>query len=229
MGEKLRAAFVKNDIGNIALSGVANRLYTDLGKEKVGIDKTQQLFEQLLKDTAAKLDCSLESPNAYAIPYATEITGLPVRSNEFDMEDETIPFLQMVLQGYIRHYNQPLNLCADNQKALLFAVESGSMPSFALMQSAFEGLDGTSEKDWYSSEFPLVKADCLEQTAQLKAALDGLGGAKVAQYSVLENGVRRIRYDSGDVLYVNYAGNALTADGVTLSAMSYVRSRAEVQ
>ncbi len=229
MGEKLRAAFEKKEIGRIALSGVANRLYTDLGREKVGLDQTQRMFEQLLEDTAATLDCSLESPNAYAIPYATEITGLPVRSNGFDMEDETIPFLQMVLQGYIRHYNQPLNLCADNQKALLFAIESGSMPSFALMQSSFDKLDGTSKKDWYSSEFSLVKDDCLEQTAQLKAALEGLGGAKVVQYSILENGVRRIQYDSGDVLYVNYTENALTADGVTLPAMSYERSRAEVQ
>lgn len=229
MGKKLGAAFRKKDVGCIALSGLGNRLYTDLGKEKVGIAQTQTMFEQLLADTSETLDCSLDSPNAYAIPYATEITGLPVRSNEFDMEDETVPFLQMVLQGYVRHYNEPLNLCADNQKALLFAVESGSMPSFALMQSSFEKLDGTLQKEWYASEFPLVKDDCLAQTAQLKSALDGLGGAKIVQYSILENGVRRVQFDSGDVLYVNYTEKALTAEGITLPAMSYERSRAEVQ
>ncbi len=224
MGRKVMDAYLDNGIKGMALSGVGNLLYSDLSGQKTGIVYAQAQSTQLLREMAAELACLLDNPNAYAYPYASEIAGLPIRSNEFDMEDETIPFVQMVCQGYIRHYNVPLNLCGDLQKAWLFAVESGSMPSFALMQAEYEAIAHTELAELFACEYPQLKEDCARMTSELKKALDGLEGVAIRDYRIEENGVRTITYETGDVIQINYSDSEVTTP-TTIPAVSYVRYR----
>lgn len=229
VGKKLIASFTKKGVNAVAYGGVGNLLYSDMGDDKIGIAKMQDLCVELLAATAESADCLLESPNAYALPYASEITYLPMRSNEFDMTDETVPFLQMVLHGYVRYYNTPLNLCGDSQNAFLFAVESGSMPAFALMDSAYETVKNTTLEDLYACEYDLVGNYCLELAQQLKAAVGGLEAVAVTEYRILDGGVRYIEYENGEALYVNYSDSEMTVGDVVLPAGSYCRcEKAEV-
>ena len=40
-------------------------------------------------------------------------------------------------------------------------------------------------------------------------------------HEILENGLRKVTYSGGTVIYVNYTGTDLTADGVTVPAMGW--------
>lgn len=223
VGRRVKEAFADNGVGRIALSGVGNLLYTDLGGEQTGIVRMQEQTTALLAEMSASLGCMLVRPNAYAIPYAEEVCGLPVRSNAFDMADESIPFIQMVYQGYLRHYNVPLNLCSDSQKALLFYIESGSLPAFALMQDDYDTIAHTDLSHIYAGAYTQVRDACLRQTEELRAALDGLEDAAVRDYRILESGVRKIVYETGDVILVNGTDREITAEGQAVPTCSYVR------
>ena len=40
-------------------------------------------------------------------------------------------------------------------------------------------------------------------------------------HEILDNGVRKVTYDNGVTIYVNYSEEDLTADGKTVPALSY--------
>ena len=43
----------------------------------------------------------------------------------------------------------------------------------------------------------------------------------MTDHEILENGLRKVTYSGGTVIYVNYIGTDLTADGVTVPAMGW--------
>lgn len=63
---------------------------------------------EMLEKGYEQLDSSLgngilaDSANAYALPYVSHITNVPLSSSHFDVFDEDIPFYQLVMHGVIR-------------------------------------------------------------------------------------------------------------------------------
>jgi len=48
-----------------------------------------------------------------------------------------------------------------------------------------------------------------------------VNGAKMQNHEILDNGLRRITYDNGNVIRVNYSAEALSDGGITVPAKSY--------
>lgn len=46
-------------------------------------------------------------------------------------------------------------------------------------------------------------------------------GANIVAHQVLENGLTKVSYSNGSVVYVNYTESSLSADGYTIDALSY--------
>ena len=69
--------------------------------------------------------------------------GLPQGSSDFISEAESIPFLQMVLHGYVSYSGEAFNVSGDYETEILKAVETGSNPSFRWMYEANTVFDNT--------------------------------------------------------------------------------------
>src|SRR5690606_1629587 len=100
------------DISSISLRDLADLLNSDFRK-KAEIDRSQS--EQISIDALQTLrDSGLtimaDGGNAYALPYVTDITNAPLSNSRFKLEDEAIPFYQIVIRGYIDYTGEPYNL-----------------------------------------------------------------------------------------------------------------------
>ena len=55
----------------------------------------------------------------------------------------------------------------------------------------------------------------------LREVAASVEGAYITKHEKLDNGVTRVSYDNGVVIYVNYSENNVTVDGYSIDAMSY--------
>ena len=60
-----------------------------------------------------------------------------------------------------------------------------------------------------------------EVYAEVSSALSGVTGDTIVSHEILENGLRKVTYSDGSVIYVNYTGTQLTDGGITVPAMGW--------
>ena len=82
-----------------------------------------------------------------------------------------------------------------------------------MKQTALNRYDATTYTNW--------KDEALDVYNQVNAALKEVSGAIMMNHEILESDLRKVTYDNGVVIYVNYSDEDKTADGVTIKANSY--------
>ena len=100
-------------------------------------------------------------------------------------------------------------------------VESGMYPSFYLTWEDSSQLIYTNSSNLYSLEYDSYRDTIVEYDTQLRALAEMTGDACIENHEVLKNGLVKVSYDNGVVIYVNYTETALSADGLTVDALSY--------
>lgn len=91
--------------------------------------------------------------NDYTWKYADHIVNLPIGSSEFLSSTGAIPFIQMVLHGYLEYAAEPFNISADYETHLLKCLETGSGVHFRWMYDDNSVFDNTTFNDFYSLNY----------------------------------------------------------------------------
>lgn len=218
---KLIASAEKNGVSALGITGITNKMYGDYRKDTVAPLQTESCWVSALADAASKTDSLLlNEAFAYAFPYADAICSVPVYSSRFDVEDETIPFYQMVISGTAALYGAPLNDCGNVREAVLRCVEYGVSPTFRLMAAASSALQDTA----YQHYFSLSYADWQDEILSVSGELSGLPfGQRLVNHEKLGQDLYASTFADGSVVYVNYGAEDAKVDGVTVPAMDFVR------
>lgn len=91
---------------NICLGAVGSTLYSDFTARENAIhrDDTLDLWSRMVREASKDVDgVMVETGNIYAAMYADYITNLATESTGFDLADESIPFYQIVMHGYVSY------------------------------------------------------------------------------------------------------------------------------
>ena len=108
----------------------------------VNREQTLAINRELL-EKFADYDVAVSNGNDYTWKYADAVFGLPQGSSDFTSESESVPFLQIVLHGYVSYSGEAFNVSGDYETEILKAVETGSNPSFRWMYEANTVFDNT--------------------------------------------------------------------------------------
>ncbi len=208
----------KVDITGTALRDLGSVLASDKKKNRL-INRSASL--DIVKGMLAKLQDSdqevlIKGGNAYSLPYADELTAIPMNDNRFGIVDQEIPFYEMVLHGIKPYAGRPLNLTSDydHQQILLRYIEYGASPNFTLSYRDSSGIKYTSSANLNSVQYTIWLDKINRLYQDLNIVLKEVVNAKMISHTVLENGLVRITYDNGITIYLNYSQELLT-DGVT--------------
>lgn len=70
--------------------------------------------------------------NDYSFAYADDIINAPLTDNDYYIVDETVPFYEMLIHGYIDYSGSAINLSDtyDRSDMVLQLVETGASPAF---------------------------------------------------------------------------------------------------
>jgi len=223
--DKFSEKFQSYDVDGISLRDLGSALHSD--KKRTNIINREQALDVVV-GTLETLDATgkrimVNTANDYAWFAAEDVMNLPLGDNEYVLVDEDIPLYEMIIHGSIDYCGLLYNLTdagMDRQK-LLTMVEYGAAPHFVFTwenttEMKYSGMNGS-----YATTFTTWADTAASVYSQVREVLGGVTDAIMLEHEILENGVRKVTYSNGTVVYVNYSDAALSADGITVPALGW--------
>lgn len=209
----------------IAVSTLGSMIYSDFAKKENGRDRTQaqEIWESMLALAAENFEQVMTANgNSYVIPYVSHIYSVPTSSSNYDIEDEAVPFYQIVLHGYVSYSTTPVNLDANPDKLVLKALETGSSLAACLMWAENHVLNETKYNTMFSANYAIWAESLAEYYAETKDILEAVAPYVIAGHEKLAENVYKTTYENGAEVYVNYNKKAVNVEGITVNGMGYV-------
>ncbi|WP_370295781.1 DUF5696 domain-containing protein [Rossellomorea marisflavi] len=223
MAKKDQKEYKDLGMANHAVETTGNELFSDFNKKSASNrNETEDTYRDVfgtLKEGGGRL--ALYEPNVYAWEGLDKYLDIPMHSSNYMYVTDTVPFLQMVLKGYIPYYASFSNFNADQVDDLLRMVEYGANPSFYLTAESSTMLAKTPSKDLYTSEFSTWKSEIVHQYKLIEESLGQVEGAEITGRAVPEAGVVEVNYSNGKTIIVNYKQESFTKDGITVDAKGF--------
>ena len=220
--DKFVKSYTKKDLNSLALAGITDALfsYNYNGSNYTRFD-TQASYKETVAKLSGKLNLVMEQPFAYLWSDTSAFLDMPLYTSSYIFEDESIPFVSMVLKGTIPVYADYVNFEANKQEFFLKMIESGTFPSFCITKESSSELIYTNSSDIYSSEYSSYKETIIEYADKLSEFNKKVADAYMVKHEILSPGVIKVTYSNGTKVYVNYNSEAVTKENVSIGAMSY--------
>lgn len=213
------------DITGISLRDLGDELHAD--KRRTNVISRQQALDvvlsqfETLADTGRKLLVS--GGNDYAFPYAAHVLGAPITDSKYFIVDESIPLYEMILHGCVDYTGLPLN-CGDSlgtRADLLRLIEYGASCRYIFTYEDAAQMKYTGLNRFYATTFSAWKDTATAAYEFLSEALTPVSGALMVNHQTLSNGIVKVTYDNGILIYINYGDAPLDAGGITVPAQGY--------
>lgn len=213
------------DIDGISLRDLGNSLHSDKRRTNV-IDREAALDVVLgqlgiLEDTGKNI--MVNDGNDYSFAYADDIINAPTSANNYYIVDETVPFYQMLIHGYIDYSGSVINLSDtfDRTETVLNLIETGASPHFVFSWENASDIKNTGLNRFYATTYENWKDDALAVYTEVNEALSRVNGAYITNHEILDDNLRAVSYSNGVTIYVNTGYTDRTVDGVSVPARSY--------
>ncbi|QLG40183.1 hypothetical protein HW560_20075 [Paenibacillus sp. E222] len=212
--------------GGLSLRDLAEQLNSDMNPKKL-LDRTgaQAAVTEALKQINQQgMPVVAEGGNAYALPYVTGLTDAPMSSSRFKLEDEEIPFFQLVVHGGISYTGAAYNLSTytDARQYVLKLVEYGASPYFTWFNAPNHIVKETDYDDLYAAHYEQWLDLAAEMYEEVNEANRRFAGLNMVAHEKLAEGVFQTTYENGGFALVNYNDFPVQAAGRTVEAKSYV-------
>lgn len=225
--QKYMKSYGKADNKYISLSNIGSFVYSDFSGDICLAGKTAEIFGGVMKEYAENgYSLLLKAPNDYALPYTAAITAAPVTSSLFDIEDEAVPFYQMVMHGLISYSVPAVNL-SDSDAAVLKAIETGSSLMYALSAADYSVLANDNYDELYGITASHWISEICENYAKVKNALAAVSNKTMLLHEKLQSGVYRTVYEGGTQIIVNYNSAPVEINGERVEGLSYKAFKGE--
>ena len=217
--------FANLDVAGISLRGFGTQLNSDFREntEKL-VDRKQSLATlkgnmDLLIEQNFKI--LVEGANAYTLPFVDSVVNVPLESSKFNLADESVPFLPIVLHGFVNFAGQPINLAQDYRATLLRTIEAGASPyylwsyvdPFILKDSNFTYLYSTNYRYWF--------AEAIDFYQRANSVLRSVQGNLIVDHEKLAPDLYGTWYENGDFIVVNYRPEAIWVNSTLVPALDF--------
>ncbi len=221
--KKYISTYDEKNISGIMLGAIPNKVYSDFSKEPSGRENTLEKWEPLLallEQTTGGLMAN--RPNAYAFPYLDHIVALPVGASDFEIVDQTIPFIQVVIHGLIPYSNSPINLASNPEDYFLKAVESGSFLNYSWIYREPSILKETPLNHLYSCGYDVWLDSAAWQYTRIKELYELIKTETITNHSQIAPEVYETEYANGYCVVVNYNKKPVKVDDQMLAAKGFI-------
>lgn len=218
-----------NDALSLNLPGVSYRKITSLAysdsytnrsiaKANMGADVTE-----ILNNASNKgLKVLGSEANDYALISSDAAINTPVTSSKVYLFDYDVPFYQLVFKGYTTMYSSPVNMVTDRNKYLLNCIEGGTALNYSLI-NYYENSLLTSKYQFFNSIlYEDNKEELIETINSSADYYKAIADAHIVDHICITNDVRKVVYDNGVTVFVNFGETEYVSELGVVSAGSYV-------
>ncbi len=200
----------------LAVDGLGYRLYSDFRDGRfTNREDAIRAYQRLLAEDGT---AAFYRPNDYLWAYTTAYYDVPITDSGYIYTSETVPFVQIVLSGYIPMYGPALNFSSNVQDDLLRHADFGVYPSFFLTHAGTADILNTSSQWIYTSSYRQWGDEVKRAYTWLNRLLGPVRGQPIVARATLANGVTATRYANGKQIIVNYTAQPVRVQGVDIPA-----------
>ena len=161
--------------------------------------------------------------NDYMLGAADFITNMDLNGSVYTIIDETVPFYQIAIHGYVDYAGKALNLSGDCQEELLKSAEYGAGLYFTFADAETTVLQNTYYTQYFGANYDSWKERMMEIYSRYNEELGDIYAERIVDHEILEDGVARTTYENGTNVYVNYnVTDYRTNDGIVIPARDYL-------
>lgn len=187
--EKLEKKYSKYDNGAISLSTMGSDLNSSFSEEDTSLreDSKNYTIKALEYFTSRDYEVMVDGGNAFTWNYADYILDVPLSSNRYTTELATVPFMGVVLHGYVEFASSALNLEGNLSYAMLKAMESGAGVYFLLSYTNTELLkEDILLSQNYSVRYDIWQTRLVEIYKELNSVLSDVQTKLIIDHELLD-------------------------------------------
>ena len=206
---------------NLYLTDLGSTLYTNFDRNKYATrEEFQERAVAFCKDWDGRL--AVQKPNGYVLPYIDAAVGLPTDSSLYDVEDESIPFYQIVLSGVIPYTSEAVNLSSNPRRTILKCMETASSLYFAWIGTNGSDIKETALNHLYGADYARWKEDAIAAQEELDGVFERIGTRIISGHETLAAGVTRTTFENGKSVVINYTAQPVETSYGTVPASGYL-------
>ncbi len=186
--EKFTENYLEYDPIGISVSSLGSYLNSDFDEDEPynrgdAKDFTVEAFE-FLDENYNKVMTS--AGNSFTWKYVDYIRDIALDSSRFAQSAASVPFLGIVLHGYVQIAGSPINMEGNTDYALLKAIENGASINFIL---SYQNTDILKESEffsqYYSVRYDIWFNDLVAMYTQLNEALKGVQTSLITDHKFI--------------------------------------------
>ncbi|WP_051318531.1 DUF5696 domain-containing protein [Cohnella thermotolerans] len=223
--DRFLSAYGKYGGTGLSVRNMGHMLEGDYRRGHV-VDRVQaeEIDKQQLEKIGKQLpDVMADGGNAYVLPYVKDVVEAPMTNNGYNLTDESVPFYQIVLHGFVGYSGAPLNLSpeADVKKYVLQSIEYGSNVYFKWIYASNDKVQNTDFTYLYSVNYETWFQQAVDAYNTVNEALRDVQDKPITDHRKLMEGVYRTTFEGGKSVTVNYNPYAVTVDGREIKVQDF--------
>ena len=199
---------------NLAVDGLYH-LYGDYNN-KYERYQVMETMEGIFDDTVPMF-----KPNAYMLADTSHYLNMPLYHDRSRFLTDSVPFLQILLRGYVDYYSTYLNFSTNQEIDLLKCIEYGSNLAYLISAEESYLIANTLSNHLYATHYESNKENIFAQINSANIALSSVKGQTIEKRRVIENGFVEVTYSNGVRIYVNYTDQVQKYNGIEVLDMKY--------
>ena len=125
--------------------------------------------------------------NIYSVKFLDHILNMPIDASNYQDETRAVPFMGMVLHGYVNYAGTAINQAGDGDYQILKSIENGALLYYVLIyQNASLMKDDKNLNKYYSVRFDIWFDTILEQYKTLNGAIGDLQLYNIVDHTTLK-------------------------------------------
>lgn len=223
------SAFDQLGLSSISVGSMGRNVNSDFNR-KATVERNEagaKIVEslQLLREEHSLLT---EGGNAYVLPYVDTVVDLALMSSYLAIEDESVPFYQIVVHGYVTYMGEAVNTAQNYRENLLKTVETGAGLYFKWMYAPDDTFHDTNyQYDNYSLCYKNWLSDAGGIYGRITEVLRDTAGETIEGHQKLAEKVYQTTFSNGVSVIVNYNAAAIELDGVVIGAEDFIRKESD--
>ena len=190
--EKFMKKYLKMDnVTGISVGSLGSALNSDFDDDEPYNREDARTFvkralEYIAGEGDNQLDVMVDGGNVYTWKYVKHMLNVPLDSSRYIRSSYSVPFLGVVLHGYMNFAGSPLNMEGDVDYAKLKAIENGASPYFLLSYKNTEILkDYFQLSHYYSIRYDIWRDDVIELYTELNSVLKDVQSKPIVDHQFL--------------------------------------------
>ncbi len=201
--------------GGMALDGLSNNFYSN---QKYTREEMYNYYDNLLTDKIPMYD-----PNQIMLSHTSKFLTIPLQHERLKFFTDNVPFLEIVLSGYMPYYSTYLNFSANMRLDILKVIDFGANPAYLITKQPSHLLTNTLSREFYGSYYGNLSNYIVDDYQYINDALKNVIGQEIISRTVIADGIVVVKYSNNVEIMINYSSNNYDdQNGNIVDAMDYL-------